>query len=56
MAMHWVYWGKLYNTKFQARCLQERLEQDAWIFGYDTPSEIEVYRSRKGKYGVRFVL
>ncbi|BFH12925.1 hypothetical protein M5W83_07330 [Paenibacillus thiaminolyticus] len=54
--MHWIYWGKLYNTKFQARCLQERLEQDAWIYGYDTPYEVEVFRSRKGKYGVRFVL
>jgi len=53
--VHWVYWGKLYDSRFQARCLQQRLEHDAWIYGYEAMKEIEVYRSRRGKYGVRFL-
>ncbi len=56
MNMQWIYWGKLYDTKFQARVLQQRLEHDAWLYGYSTPHDIEIYRSRRGKYGVRFVL
>ncbi|WP_164744297.1 hypothetical protein [Paenibacillus xylaniclasticus] len=53
--MKWVYWGRLYDTKFQAGCLVRRMENDWWIYGYESPSEVEVFRSRKGKYGVRFV-
>ncbi|MCY9582341.1 hypothetical protein ABE142_04920 [Paenibacillus alvei] len=53
--VHWVYWGKLFDSKFQARCMQQRLEHDAWIYGYDVLKEIEVFRSRRGKYGVRFL-
>lgn len=54
MDAHWVYWGRLYNTKFQASCIQKRIEQDAWMYGYQDPSEVEIFRSRKGRYGVRF--
>ncbi|MCG7407759.1 hypothetical protein MH117_10025 [Paenibacillus sp. ACRRX] len=54
--LNWIYWGKLYNSKFQAQTLQQRLEHDAWIYGYETPQEIEIFRSRRGKYGVRFLL
>lgn len=54
--MNWVYWGKLYDSKFQAKVLQERLSYDAWIYGYSTPQEIEIFRSAKGKYGIRFLL
>ena len=54
--MRWVYFNKLYRTKFQAGCLARRLEQDGWIYGFDDMREIEIYRSRKGKYGVRFIV
>ncbi len=53
--MRWVYFNKLYRTKFQAGCLARRLEQDGWIYGFDDMRQIEIFRSRKGKYGVRFI-
>lgn len=53
--MHWIYFSKLYATKFQAGCLAKRLEHDGWLYGYSDPSEIEVFRSKKGRYGVRFI-
>lgn len=45
--MNWIYYGKLYTSKFQAGCLAKRLEQDGWLFGYQDPQLVEVYRSRK---------
>lgn len=33
--MHWVYFSKLYATKFQAGCLAKRMEQDGWIYGHN---------------------
>jgi len=53
--MKWVYWARLYDSKFQAGCVMRRMEHDGWLFGIDTPREIEVFRSRKGKYGVRYL-
>ncbi|MBJ9988236.1 MULTISPECIES: hypothetical protein [Paenibacillus] len=53
--MRWVYFGKLYRTKFQAGCLAKRLEQDSWIYGYEEPRIVEIFRSRRGRYGVRFL-
>ncbi|AHM66960.1 hypothetical protein ACT3XG_16140 [Paenibacillus polymyxa] len=53
--MYWVYYGRLYTTKFQAGCLAKRLEHDGWMYGYNDPRAVEVYRSRKGRYGVRFI-
>jgi hypothetical protein len=55
MDMGWVYWVRLYDTKFQAGCLVKRMENDWWIYGCDCPREIEVFRSRKGRYGVRYL-
>lgn len=55
LVMNWVYYGKLYTTKFQAGCFAKRLEQDAWLFGYGDPQVVEVYRSRKGRYGIRYI-
>ncbi|WP_169810209.1 hypothetical protein [Paenibacillus glacialis] len=54
--MKWVYFGKLYRTEFQAGSLVKRLEQDGWIYGYNDPHSVEIFRSRKGRYGVRFIL
>jgi len=55
IAVKWIYWARLYDSKFQAGCLVRRMEHDGWLFGIEMPHEIEVYRSRKGKYGVRYV-
>ncbi|MEV2701302.1 hypothetical protein ABNC51_09280 [Paenibacillus larvae] len=54
--MNWIYCAKLYNTKFQAGCLAKRMEEDWWIYGYTCPREIEVFRSRRGRFGVRYFL
>jgi hypothetical protein len=53
--MKWVYWSKLFDSKFQAGCLVKRMEEDWWIYGYYSPKEVEIYRLRNGKYGVRFL-
>jgi hypothetical protein len=53
--MNWIYFAKLFRTRFQAGCLAKRLEQDGWIYGYHDPQFVEIYRSRKGRYGVRFL-
>lgn len=50
----WIYWGKLYESKFQAGCLARRMQEDWWVYGYESPKEVEIFRSRKGKYGVRY--
>ncbi|PTM59307.1 hypothetical protein C8J48_1919 [Desmospora activa DSM 45169] len=51
----WIYWAKLYDTRFQARCLATRMEEDWWIYGYDSPAEVEVYQCKSGRYGVRYM-
>jgi hypothetical protein len=53
--MNYIYFAKLFRTRFQAGCLAKRLEQDGWIYGHHDPRFVEIYRSRKGKYGVRFL-
>lgn len=52
--MNWIYWVKLYDSKFQANCLRVRIEQDWWVRGYDSPTEVEVFQVKSGKYGVRY--
>jgi len=56
LKMQWVYWVKLYESKFQAGCLAKRMEEDWWIYGYECPQSVEVFRSRKGRFGVRYQL
>ncbi|MFC4076596.1 hypothetical protein [Salinithrix halophila] len=51
----WIYWAKLYDTRFQARCLAARMQEDWWVYGYDSPAEVEVFQSKRGRYGVRYV-
>ncbi|GBF75513.1 hypothetical protein PA598K_03926 [Paenibacillus sp. 598K] len=53
--MRWIYWGRLYESKFQASCLVERMENDWWLYGYHSPREVEIFRSRRGRYGVRYM-
>jgi hypothetical protein len=54
--MSWVYWVKLHESKFQAGCLAKRMEEDWWIYGYECPRTVEVFRSKKGRFGVRYIL
>lgn len=51
----WIYLAKLYETKFQAHCLATRIKEDWWVRGYDSPDVVEVFRSQKGRYGVRYL-
>lgn len=53
--MKWIYYSKLFDSKFQASCLAKRIEEDwGWVYGYANPSEVEIFRVKTGKYGVRF--
>ena len=54
--VHWIYWARLYNTRFQAGCVAKRMEEDWWIYGLDCPREVEIIQTRRGRYGVRYVL
>ncbi|MEK4250454.1 hypothetical protein [Paenibacillus sp. FSL W7-1287] len=51
----WVYWIRLYESKFQASCVVQRMEHDYWMYGMECPKEIEIYKSNRGKYGVRYM-
>jgi len=51
----WVYWARLYDSKFQAGCLARRIEEDWWLFGHECPQAVEVFRSSRGRFGVRYV-
>lgn len=52
--MSWVYWAGLYDSKFEAYCAVMWVEGDKRIYGSYPPREVELYKTRKGKYGVRF--
>lgn len=54
--LHWVYWSRLYNSRFQAGCIAKRMEEDWWIYGLDCPREVEVIQTRRGRFGVRYLL
>lgn len=53
--MKWIYWSRMFDSKFQAGCLMTRMKEDWWIYGYDSPKEVEVYKHKNGKYGVRYI-
>ena len=50
----WVYFAGLYGSKFEAYCAVMWVEADERIRGAETSNEVQVYQTRKGKYGVRF--
>lgn len=52
----WVYWIRLYESKFQASCVVQRMENDYWMYNLDSPKEIEIFKSLKGRYGVKYLL
>jgi hypothetical protein len=53
--MNWVYYGKLFDSKFQAGCLAERFREDWWTNGYKSPAYVGIYRTNKGRYGVKYL-
>lgn len=51
----WVYFAGLYDSKFEAYCAVMWVEADERIRGgTGHPTEVQVYQTRRGKYGVRF--
>ncbi|WP_170119538.1 hypothetical protein [Tumebacillus permanentifrigoris] len=50
----WVYWAGLYDSKFEAYCAVMWVEGDKRIYGKTPPQEVELYRTNRGKFGVRF--
>ncbi|CAB3391714.1 MULTISPECIES: hypothetical protein [Kyrpidia] len=52
--MSWIYWAGLYESKFEAYCAVMWVEGDKRIHGPTPPKEVELYRTSRGKFGVRF--
>lgn len=50
----WVYFAGLYKSKFEAYCAVMWVEADERIRGSQAESEVQVYQTRRGKFGVRF--
>ncbi len=50
----WVYFAGLYDSKFEAYCAVMWVEADERIRGTVRTGEVQLYQTRKGKYGVRF--
>ncbi|MDP9728364.1 hypothetical protein FY534_09330 [Alicyclobacillus sp. TC] len=50
----WVYFAGLYDSKFEAYCAVMWVEADERIRGTKQPGEVQVYQTKRGKYGVRF--
>lgn len=54
MMNDWVYFAGLYDSKFEAYCAVMWVEADERIRGSGHSGEVQVYQTKKGKYGVRF--
>lgn len=50
----WVYFAGLYESKFEAYCAVMWVEADERIRGDALPTEVQVYCTSHGRYGVRF--
>lgn len=53
--MKWIYWSRLFESKFQAGCLVARMKEDWWVYGYESPQQVEIVKLKNGKYGVRYI-
>lgn len=51
---NWVYFAGLYSSKFEAYCAVMWIEADERIRGTAQPTEVQVYQTHRGKFGVRF--
>ncbi len=50
----WVYWAGLYESKFEAYCAAAWIEGDKRVHGRRPPAEVQLYKTDRGKYGIRF--
>ena len=54
--MKWIYWSRLYDSKFQAGASFDGWSMIAGYSAVEVPQEIEVLPvPKKGKYGVRYL-
>jgi len=49
----WVYSGKLYDSEFQAGCLATRIREEGFLLTSRFPRYVYVFRTKKGRYGVK---
>ena len=55
MSRQWIYTFKLFRTAFQAKVAAKRIEENYWMEERRySPREIEVFRTLKGRFGVRY--
>ncbi len=52
--MGWVYSGTLYDSKFQAGCYATRIRDGELLTRVRLPNYVYVYRTKKGRYGVKY--
>jgi len=50
----WIYWAGLYESKFEAYCAAVWVEGDKRLHGRRQPAEVQLYRTDRGKFGIRF--
>lgn len=54
--MAWVYYLQLVDSRFQAKCLEARLRQNTQWFAHKEPEYVAIYRTPRGKYGVKLLM
>jgi hypothetical protein len=52
--MAWVYYVRLVETKFQAKCLEARLEDSGASSLRITPKYVGIFQTGKGRFGVKY--
>ncbi|MCL6515751.1 hypothetical protein [Alicyclobacillus sp.] len=51
--MAWVYYLRLFDSRFQADCLRARLEAaEGWAF-HREPRYIGIFQTLRGRYGIK---
>jgi hypothetical protein len=54
-SMGWVYYARLVDTAFQAKCLAARIEHaHGWMYR-QMPVCIGIFQTRRGRYGVKIL-
>jgi hypothetical protein len=54
--MGWVYYVKLFDSEFQAGCLAARMKNEMWLGWPLSPAYVGVYRTKRGRYGVKYLI
>ncbi len=49
----WIYYKKIFQSKFQAGCLKAKIE-DNWANGYEIGPSVEIRKLKTNKYVVRY--